>query len=82
MRRWLFMALGAACVLPLVAVDPAAAMLLLDVEFLVALGSAGLIMVRGDTRAVWYQFLDRPNVLIFRAGIRLTRESPASLLDA
>lgn len=68
--------------LPLAAVDPAAALLLFDVEFVAALGTAGFMMLRGDARAAWYGFLDRPNVLIFRAGCRLTRESPASLLNA
>ena len=82
MRRWIFVALGAACVLPLVAVDPAAAMLLVDIEFLVALGSAGSMILHGDARTVWHQFLDRPSMLIFRAGIGLTRESPRSLLNA
>jgi hypothetical protein len=80
MRRWLLLILGAVCVLPLAAVDPAMALLLLDVEFLVALGSGGVILLRGDARVAWHRFLDTPTVLIFRAGVRLTRESPASLL--
>lgn len=82
MKRWLLVLLGAVCVMPLAAVDPAAGAMLFDVELLALLGSVGLAMLRGDARAVWYELIDRPGILIFRAGIRLTRERPASLLDA
>lgn len=80
--RLLLMALGAAVVLPLVGVDPAAAVLLLDVELLALLGSVGLAMTRDDLRAAWLRFCTDCNVVQFVAGVRLARREPRSLLHA
>lgn len=82
MRRLFLLALGAMVVLPLATVDPAVAIMLFDLEFLTVLGSAGVLFLRGDARVLCYAALDTPTMLATRAAIRMTRERPASLLEA
>lgn len=74
--------IGALCVGSLASVDPAAAMLLFDLEFLAMVGSAGVALVRGDARLVWERILSHHTVVSIRAGWSMTRERPASLLQA
>jgi hypothetical protein len=82
--RLLTTVLGAVAVLSLVAVDPAAVVLLLDVELLSLLGSAGVLLTVEQART-WVHHrvaLVRcaPSVVIFVAGVRLAREEPRSVL--
>jgi hypothetical protein len=62
------------------AVDPAAAALLLDIDFLVALGTVGLALTQGDLRGLVARVLTSHAVLLCRAGVVLTRFEPRSLL--
>ncbi len=85
-KRRLCLLLGLAAVLPLVAVDPDLVVLVFDAELLALLGSVGLGLVRADVRvfltgAVGALATSLP-VLEIRAGWRLTREEPRSLLTA
>lgn len=85
-KRRLLLVLGLVAVLPLVAVDPALAFLLLDAELLTLLGGVGLTMTAADVR-LGVSRLARAvatslPVLELRAGWRLTREQPRSLLAA
>lgn len=78
--RWVLLAmLGAAVVIALVAVDPAATALLLDVEFLGAIGAAGLALIHGDLREVLARVRVAPAAVLVRAGVRVTRDRPRSL---
>jgi hypothetical protein len=83
-RSWvsqhLLVLLGAAAIMPLVAIDPAAVVLLFDVEFLVMTASAGLAMLRGDGRVLLDHCANSLTVLALRAGAAMTREDPRSLL--
>lgn len=86
LRRLVTTALGAVVVLSLVAVDPAAVVLLLDVELLSLLGSAGVMLTLEQGRAWLRTRVARmrcaPSVVIFAAGVRLTRAEPRSVLAA
>lgn len=86
MKRRLLLVLGLVAVLPLVAVDPALAFLLLDAELLTLLGSVGLTMTTVDVRLALTRLTGAVTtslpVLELRAGWRLTREEPRSLLAA
>ena len=75
-------ALGLLVVAPLVLVDPAAAVLLFDLELLALLGSAGLGLARDDLRLALARVRCAPSVVLFAAGVRLTREDPRSVLAA
>lgn len=79
-RRFLHV-LGLAAVLPLVAVDPAAVVMLLDAEFLALVGGAGLALLRGDAEIVLHRILSSAVVMDLRTGFVLTREEPRSLLQ-
>ena len=79
-RRWLPFALGALAVLTVIAVDPAAATLLLYVDFLVTLGTVGLALAHGDLRTLVMRVLTSHAVVLCRAGAGLTRAEPRSLL--
>lgn len=81
-RRRGVVVLGFVAVMPLVMVDPAAAVLLLDVELLALLGSAGLGLVREDLRMAVARCRCAPSVVLFAAGVRLSREDPRSILAA
>ena len=72
--------LGAAAVVPLLAVDPAVVALLLDADFLVLVGVVGLALVRGDARLALGRAAGSLPVLWVRCGISLTRSSPGTLL--
>jgi hypothetical protein len=74
------LALGVIAVLAAVAVDPAAAALLLDADFLVVLGAVGLAVARGDVRQVAHRLLTSPAAVLCRAGVAVTRSEPRSLL--
>ena len=86
MKRRLLLVLGLVAVLPLVAVDPALAFLLLDAELLTLLGGVGLTMTAADVRIALTRLAGALAtslpVLEVRAGWRLTREEPRSLLAA
>lgn len=74
--------IGALCVAPLAMVDPAAALMLFDLELLTAVGTAGAALLRGDAREVRERFLAHHTVVSIRAGWSMTRARPASLLEA
>jgi hypothetical protein len=81
-RDHLLLSVGAALVLPLALVDPAVALLLFDLELLGLLGSVGVAFLREDVRVLLHRVAISFPVLWFRAGVRLTRASPRSVLDA
>ena len=62
------------------AVDPAAAALLLDADFLVVLGTVGLAMASGDVRRVVTSAANSSAATLLRAGVAVTRAAPRSLL--
>ena len=78
-RRGLW-ALGLVVVAPLVAVDPAAVVLLFDAELLVLLGSLGLRLTRDDLAMAWHRVLASQVVIDTRAGARLSWQEPRTLL--
>jgi hypothetical protein len=79
-RALVVLALGAVAVLAAVAVDPAALGLLLDLDFVIAIGSAGVLMLGADLRALGRRAaITAPGVLA-RAGAAATRRRPGSLL--
>jgi hypothetical protein len=80
LRRVLMLALGAAAVVPLLAVDPAVVALLLDADFLVLAGVVGLALLRGDARLVLGRAAASLPVLWVRSGVSLTRSRPGTLL--
>ncbi len=74
--------IGAVCVVPLALVDPAAALMLFDLELLTAVGTAGVALLRGDAHELRERFLANHTVVSLRAGWSMTRECPGSLLEA
>jgi hypothetical protein len=78
-RRIVPLALGALAVAALLAVDPGAITLLLDVDFLALLGTVGLALLRGDVRAVLARMLTSHGWSMVRAGAALTRHQPFTL---
>jgi hypothetical protein len=78
--RLLMLLLGAAAVVPLLAVDPAVVGLLLDADFLALAGVVGLALLRGDARLVAHRLAVSLPALWVRAGISLTRTRPRTLL--
>lgn len=80
MRRRLGILVGLAVVLPLVLLDPAA-IVLLDVEFLLAVVTVGLTMSRENLRLWWHRIAVGDTVAFCRAGWRMTRERPRSAWD-
>ncbi len=76
------MLLGAICVVPLAMVDPAAALMLFDLEFLTMVGTAGVALLRGDAHELRERLLANHTVVSLRAGWAMTRERPGSLLEA
>ncbi|WP_019145096.1 hypothetical protein [Aeromicrobium massiliense] len=79
-RRHAALLLGVVAVLPLVVVDPAAIAVLLNAEMLVAMGTVGTAMLRGDLRHLWRRVADSTDVAMIRGGIALTRQHPRSIL--
>jgi hypothetical protein len=78
--RLLMLLLGAAAVVPLLAVDPAVVGVLLDADFLALTGLVGLALLRGDARIVAGRVAGTLPVLWVRAAISLTRRRPGTLL--
>jgi hypothetical protein len=79
-RTLIVLVLGALAVLGAVAVDPAALTFLLDVDFLIAIGSAGLLMLGTDGRVLARRLVTSTPGILLRAGASLTRARPDSLL--
>lgn len=79
-RALVVLALGALAVLAAVAVDPSALAFLLDADFLVAIGSAGVLMVGTDLRIVVRRAATSTPAVLVRTGASLTRTRPLSLL--
>ena len=70
-RRTTVLALGAITVLAVLSVDPAAAALLLDTDFLVLAGTAGLALAGADLRSLAHRLATIRNadrVLVFEEG--------------
>lgn len=78
--RWLPLVLGLLAVLAALAVDPAAAALLLDADFLVVLGTVGLALASGDVRRLASSARNSSVAVLFRAGLAVSRAAPRSLL--
>lgn len=81
LKRRLVHLAGLAAVLPLVAVDPAMIVLLYDAELLAVIGAAGVALLRGDARLIWFRVRDTQFVTEVRVAAILTRERPRSLLE-
>jgi hypothetical protein len=84
-RRWgpwrlLLLLIGAAVVVALLAVDPAALGLLLDADFLTLSAAVGVALLRHDVQVWARRAASSLPVLWCRVGLRLTREQPRSLL--
>jgi hypothetical protein len=80
-RTLVLLTLGALAVLASIAVDPFVLALVLDVDFLVAIGAAGLLMVGTDLRAAAYRVATSPPGVMVRAGASTTRDRPRSLFS-
>jgi hypothetical protein len=84
-RAWVcdrvLLLVGAVLIAPLVAVDPAA-LVLLNAEMLMATGTAALMILRGDAALVMARIRHSHFVASCRAGVSMTREDPRSLLLA
>jgi len=78
-RALVVLTLGALAVLAAVAVDPGALAFLLDVDFLIAIGSAGLLMLGTDLRVLARRAATSTPAVLVRAGASLTRARPVSL---
>lgn len=74
--------IGAMCVVPMALVDPAAALMLLDLELLAMVGTAGVALLRGDAQVLRERIRSNPTIVSLRAGWSMTRERPISLLEA
>jgi hypothetical protein len=79
-RTLAVLTLGALAVLAAIAVDPVALALLLDVEFLIAIGTAGVLMLRTDVRVAAYRLATSSPGVMVRAGVSVTRDRPHSLV--
>jgi peptidoglycan/LPS O-acetylase OafA/YrhL len=79
-RRTTVLALGAITVLAVLSVDPAAAALLLDTDFLVLAGTAGLALAGADLRTLAHRLATSRAVVLCRAGVTVSRDRPRSLI--
>lgn len=79
-RTIIVLALGVLAVLAAGAVDPAAFALLFDIDFLIALGSAGLLILSMDLRVVVRRVATSAPAVLVHAGVSVTRDKPHSLL--
>ena len=79
-RTLVVLAFGALAVLAAVAVDPAALAFLLDVDFLIAIGSAGLLMLGTDLTVVGHRVATSTPGLLVRSGVSVTHDRPYSLI--
>jgi hypothetical protein len=80
LARVLPLLLGAIAVAGLLAVDPAALSLLLDVDLLILLGSVGLTMTRGSVRVLLTRLSCTSGARLLGIAVVMTREDPRSLL--
>jgi hypothetical protein len=78
--RLVVLLLGAAAVVALLGVDPAVAALLLDVDFLVLLGSVGLALTWSELRLLGHVIGASTTAQYVRAGVVVTRGDPWTLL--
>lgn len=78
-RLWLVL-LGLIVVAPIAIVDPSAAFLLFDVDFVVVMGTVGLAYLRGDAAVALRWLATSFAGACCRAGVALTRDDPRSLL--
>lgn len=78
--RVLAVVLAAAALMPLLGVDPAVLVLLLDVDFLVLTGLVGLAMTGVDVRHAAFRTVRSLPVLWIRVALSLTRSDPRTLL--
>jgi len=80
--RVLAVVVADAALMPLLGVDPAILVLLLDVDFLVLTGLVGLAMTGVDLRRAAYRIAQSLPVLWIRVALSLTRSDPRTLLPA
>jgi hypothetical protein len=80
LARVLPLLLGGIAVAGLLAVDPAALSLLLDVDLLILLGSVGLTMTRGTMRVLLTRLCCTSGARLLGIAVVMTREDPRSLL--
>jgi hypothetical protein len=78
-RRLPWLVVGLLVVLPLLAVDPAVAALLVDPELLMAVGGAGLLLVSSDLRSVVHRPVVSLPVQWIRVGLLLSGRRPGTL---
>lgn len=81
-RELLPLLAGLLAIAPLVLVDPAALVLLADLELVGLLGTAALTLLREDARTLLRTMSTSVPVVQFAAGVRQTRLEPRSLLSA
>ena len=79
--RFVVVALLAAALLPLVAVDPASLAVLLDVDFLLLAGTVGLTMLGADATVLGSRIARSLPVLWVRVGVSLSRSDPGTLVS-
>jgi hypothetical protein len=77
-----WLVVGLLVVLPLLAVDPAVAALLVDPELLVAVGGAGLLLLRSDLRSVVHRTAVSLPVQWIRVGLLLSCRRPGTLVGS
>lgn len=73
-------ALVAAALMPLLGVDPGVLALLLDADFLLLAGMAGLTMLGTDATVLASRIARSLPVLWVRVGVSLSRSDPGTLL--
>lgn len=73
-------ALVAAALLSLIGIDPAVLALLLDADFLLVAGMAGLTMLGTDATVLASRIARSLPVLWVRVGVSLSRSDPGTLL--
>ncbi|HET8665586.1 MAG TPA: hypothetical protein VFM08_14820 [Nocardioides sp.] len=72
--------LVAAALVPLLGVDPGVVGLLLDADFLLLAGMAGLTMLGADAKVLSSRIARSLPVLWVRVGVSLSRSDPGTLL--
>lgn len=75
-------ALAAAALMPLLGVDPGVLALLLDADFLLLTGSAGLTMLGADATVLAGRIARCLPVLWIRVGVSISRSDPGTLVSA
>ena len=74
-------ALVAAALMPLLGIDPGILALLLDADFLLVAGMAGLTMLGADATVLASRIARSLPVLWIRVGVSLSRSDPGSLVS-